>query len=562
LAIGILLGVLCVVACNAIGPTLRVAAPILLVVLGVLVSLQPVVDVPAFAVPEHLILGGVLPLLLFASAVSMPAANFRRNFSSIVGLSVTLVVITSLALGALFQALLPELGFAGGVAVGAVISPTDAVATSIVKRLGVAPRVVSVLDGEAMLNDASALVILRTALAAVGAAGTSIGGAVGSFGLSVVIATAIGIAVGWASLFVRKRIHSGTVSTLLSFAVPLVAFEPAELAGASGLVAVVAAGLVIGQGAPRYLPAYVRANERINWHTIEMLLEGGLFLVMGLQLVELLRDRTLNIPLAFALAGIALGITLTVRAAYSIPILVGARKQQRRYEKFRERLEDMKASTVTSPEARSQLATHEVKFVDRMHTRARRTLADANYGATSPLGIKDAVLLVWAGMRGAITLAAAQTLPADFPHRSLITLVAFLVATTSLLVQGGTLAWVVRRLKFPPPDEAALEVERLALGAELTKVGEDVMASPDIVEQLGADVAKAMGQRLSDLRLEKLERIGDVMDRVFDAKRAYILKARRDGEFSTEALETALRRVDATQLGMGLTRRGRIGEDH
>src|SRR5262249_9567335 len=115
MALGVVLAVLCVVGANAIAPRLRVAAPLLLVVIGVVVSVQPLVRVGAVEIAPEVVLGGVLPLLLFAAAVSMPAVSFRRNFGAIAGLSVTLVVLTSLALGALFAAVLPGLGFAGGV---------------------------------------------------------------------------------------------------------------------------------------------------------------------------------------------------------------------------------------------------------------------------------------------------------------------------------------------------------------------------------------------------------------------------------------------------------------
>lgn len=548
---GVLLGVLAIVGANAIP---RIPAPLTLVVVGVAASLAFHATV---AVDPELILGGVLPLLLFAAAVSMPAVSFRRNFGLISGLSVTLVVLTSLALGWLFDRVLPGLGFAGGVALGAVLSPTDAVATSIVKRLGVAPRVVAVLDGEAMLNDASALVVLRTAVIAMGAE-ASIGGAIGKFFLSVLIATAIGGVVGYATLVVRKRIHEPTVNTLLSFAVPLIAFQPAEHCGASGLVAVVAAGLVIGQGAPRYLSAGHRATERINWHTIEMLLEGGLFLMMGLQLISLLDAEREQLGLAIGLSAAALGITLAARAMYVWPLLRSVHKQHDRYERSRHRLEDMRDGLVKN----DKLDAKENALIDRMLSRVRRVLADADYNASRPLGIRDAVLLVWAGMRGAITLAAAQTLPETFPHRSLVVLVAFLVAASSLLVQGATLGWVVRRLKFPPPDAEAETRERAALWDELERAGITRIEAPATRATYGEATCDQMRERLLGARDgERIAHAGRLVDELFDAQRDHILRARRDGVYSTEALAAALRRVDAMQLGFGISRRGRIDED-
>lgn len=218
-------GVVCIVAINTLAPKVGVSAPLGLVVAGIVLSLLRFV--PALAVPPEWILAGVLPLLLYSAAVSMPAMDFRRDFRAISGLSVSLVVMTSLALGWFFARFIPELGLAGGIALGAIVSPTDAVATSIVKRLGVAPRAVAVLDGESLLNDASALVLLRSAIAAA-ASSVSLWHVAGSFVRSVAIATAIGFSVGYVALLLRRRIPQASVNTLLSFIVPFLAYEPAE----------------------------------------------------------------------------------------------------------------------------------------------------------------------------------------------------------------------------------------------------------------------------------------------------------------------------------------------
>ncbi len=560
-----LVGVLCVVAINALAPRLRISAPLLLVLLGVIVSVQPLFASPVIEVESDVILSGVLPLLLFAAAVQMPATNFRRNFNVITGLSVSLVVLSALVLGAFFAAMLPGLGFPAGIAMGAILSPTDAVATGIVKKLGVAPRIVDLLDGEAMLNDASALVLLRSSLAA---ASLSIGSVAVHFAYSVIVATAIGIGVGYLALQIRKRIEQPTVNTLMSFAVPFVAHIPAEHAGASGLVAVVAAGLVIGQLAPRYLDPIHRINETLNWRTIEMLLEGGLFLVMGLQLYALARDvRATDATIGFAvmLAGLALAITLGVRALYATPLLIGVQRRQRRFEKSRSKLEHFQQDLVQTPEGKASLDEHQSHFIDRVQTRVRRALADFEYGKTSSLGVKDGVLLVWAGMRGAITLAAAETLPETMPHRSLLVLVAFLVATASLLLQGGTLGWVIRKLRFPPPDHELAERERLALRSDTEKVALAILEDPalrdpegnpypaETIAMLRSRVLRSEREASADGRLVQM---GSLLDRLFDAQRATVLSARADGIYSSEALTAALGRIDNLQIGIQLAKSG------
>jgi len=554
LALFALLGILGIVAVNAFASRLRFSAPLLLVTVGLLVSLQPLISIPAIEVEPEVILAGVLPLLLYAAAVSMPAANFRRDLRAISGLSVLLVVFSSLVLGALFSHMLPSLGWAGGVAVGAVLSPTDAVATNIVKKLGVAPRVVAMLDGESMLNDASALVLLRSAIAAM-ATTVTVGEVAWKFAVSIAIASAIGLVVGFGMLRVAKLVTQPTVSTLLSFTPPFVAYLPAEHLGASGLVAVVVAGLVAGHNGPRYLAPVLRRSQEINWRTVEMLLEGGLFLLLGLEIYPLIRDvRASDVPLtvAFTLAAAGLGVTLAVRALYAVPLLWGVHMRHHKYQAARGKLDKIHEKIAAEPS--------ESKRTDA-NTRVRRVIADADYQATRPLGPREGVLLVWAGMRGAITLAAAQTLPHDFPYRSLVVLVAFLVAAASLLVQGTTLPWVIRHLKFPEPDGEIENRERQALAAEVEQAARRVLDDPTLRTTAGTPYDQVVLDRLrrrmssairEDEEAERFEGLGRLLDKIFEAQRAQVLAARADGIYSSEALEEALESVDSLQLGMQL----------
>src|SRR6478752_8827212 len=176
-----ILGVVVVALATAVAPRAKVAGPLLLVAVGIVVSLFPFV--PPIEIDPEWILVGVLPPLLYSAAVALPAIEFRRDFGPIAGLSFLLVLISSIVLAFFFVLVIPGLNPAIAVALGAILSPTDAVATSIVKRLGVSGRVVTMLEGESLLNDATALVLLRTmvAAAAVGAAGSSSGAAQTSF---------------------------------------------------------------------------------------------------------------------------------------------------------------------------------------------------------------------------------------------------------------------------------------------------------------------------------------------------------------------------------------------
>src|SRR4051795_8030657 len=249
------LGVVAIVAVSALAPRVGVAAPLVLVLLGVAVSFLPFV--PTIDVDPEWILGVVLPPLLYSSAVGMPTMDFRRDFRIISTLSVVLVVVSAVVVGFVVSWLVPDLGLAAGIALGAIVSPTDAVATSIVRRAGVSARIVTVLEGESMLNDASALVLLRAAIAALGASVALLDVAV-DFVWAVVVAAAIGFAVGELNLLVRSWIDQPAASVAVSFVVPFAAYLPAEHVEASGLVAAVVAGLVSGSGAAKRLSAQDR----------------------------------------------------------------------------------------------------------------------------------------------------------------------------------------------------------------------------------------------------------------------------------------------------------------
>lgn len=525
---------LVIAAAAVFAPKVGVAAPLVLVLVGIGVSVAPVLE--DFVVEPEWILEGLLPPLLYAAAVSMPAMNFRREFGAISGLSVVLVVASSLVLGLLFVVLVPGLGFVWGVALGAIISPTDAVATSIIKKSPVPRRVVVILEGESLLNDATALVLLRTAVVAT-AVGFSFWGAVGTFAYAVVAAVVIGSVVGWANLAVRSRVRDSTVNTILSFTVPFLASVPAELAGSSGLVAAVVAGLITGIRAPRKLSPQHRLSDAQNWATVELVLESVVFLLMGLELSTILtavqREHT-GVGPAVAIAAAALAVTLLVRAAYVTPLLLALRRRARRREALQPRVaafhERLAAGDVRPPVRRRGPRRGEFRDLERVTTRVRRMLADIDYLLRQPLGVKEGSIVVWAGMRGAVTVAAAQTLPSDAPHRPLLVFIAFAVATMSLLVQGGTVGPLVDRLFPAKPDEAADAEE-----------GTDRREILSLLKKVAERNPRAEGESERDHRLT-----------VLDAQRDALLDARDEGKFDAEALSTALRNVDATQIALEL----------
>ncbi|WP_423923851.1 cation:proton antiporter [Frigoribacterium sp. 2-23] len=617
----VVLGVLAIAAASLVGNRLGVAAPLLLVVAGIGVSLLPFV--PVIEIEPEWILAGVLPPLLYSASVSMPSTNFRREFGAIGGLSVALVVISSVLVGLLFWWLIPGLGLWWSIALGAIVSPTDAVATSIVKKVGVSPRVVSILEGESLLNDATALVLLRTAIAGA-AASVSLWGALGDFAFAVVVAVAIGGVVGVLNLLLRQRITDPTLATVISFTVPFIASLPAEHVGASGLVAAVVAGLVTGHGSARRLSPQQRLSDSQNWRAAELVLEGAVFLIMGLELfglIEGMGDDDADIGVAVLVALAALVATVVVRAAFVLPLLAWLRATRARGVRMKSSLTDMQ-QLLDDPEAfaerlRRQNAGRRGRRgggaggdtvpgeaavagaavegttvdgaavegagrrapsagrIERIGTRIRRVLADIDYFAAAPLTWRDGSVVVWAGMRGAVTLAAAQTLPADTPQRSLLVFIAFVVAAASLLLQGGTLKRFVSWVKpSTGPGPAEQEEERARMFALLREAVQSVEQPADLARFRESAVraaatggavtgSSATGGSSAEGPATGSPADGEVTDmdgprpaykkyalEVIAAQRAVLLDARDDGLFDSEMLNHALASLDADQIGI------------
>src|SRR5699024_1002555 len=218
---------------------------------------------------------GVLPPLLYSAAVHMPVVDFRRELRTIGALSVVLVLVSAFGTGALLWWIFPELGFAAAVAVGAVISPPDAVAaTSIGRRLGLPPRLLMLLEGEGLVNDATALVLLRSALIMAFGGALTPWEATGDFFFAVIAAVLVGLITAWVTVYVRAKLRDPVLDTAISIIVPFIAFIPAEAIGASGILAVVVAGLYTGHAAPQRFSAQARVSDRVNWSTIQFLFEN------------------------------------------------------------------------------------------------------------------------------------------------------------------------------------------------------------------------------------------------------------------------------------------------
>ncbi|MDR0488036.1 MAG: sodium:proton antiporter [Propionibacteriaceae bacterium] len=541
----VVLVVAIVIALSSVSDRLGIAPPLILMLVGVGISFLPFVT-PIEIKPEWILMV-ILPPLLYGAALAIPTVDFRRDFSAVGGLAVFLVVASALIMGLIIHWIIPDVSLAYGIALGAILSPTDAAATTIARRLGVPSRVSIILQGESLLNDATALVLLRSAIAAAAATAGSVSvwKVAGDFLWAALAAAAIGAVIGWLGVRVRRLIHESAGTTAMSFLIPFLAFIPAELVHASGLVAVVAAGLVAAQKGPKHLDARQRLSEQANWHTVEYILEGAVFFIMGLELKKFILDvhqSSESLWAGLGIAALALFIITVLRGGFIAGLVKATQHTSSKKIERSEKLKDVDLDLALSKrdellmERRAHLKarlsnwdnTEERKAhrLEYFTTLAQRYIADAEYLIRQPLGFKEGSLLIWGGMRGVVTLAAAQTLPAATPHRSLMILIAFFVAAGSLVIQGGTLGWAVKGLGLDGMDvEPEGEWERLQ--NELKQGAKD-WKQPE---------TKPVPDAL--VPLAKLR-----------AQRAVLLELRSTGTYSSSCLAHALNELDAEELGL------------
>ncbi|GAA3228781.1 cation:proton antiporter [Dactylosporangium siamense] len=554
--------VLAIVSVAKVAPRVGVAVPIALVVVGIGASYLPFV--PNLDVDPHLILTVVLPPILYSAAVNVHATDFRRNVKAIGGLSVLLVVISALAVGFLLHWLIPDLSLAAAIALGAVVSPPDAVAAiSIGKRLGLPPRLVIVLEGEGLINDATALVMLRSAVAAT-AGVVSLWDVVGDFAFAVVAGLVIGLLAGFVTVWIRAKLDEPVLTTAISFIVPFLAFVPAEEIHASGVLAVVVAGLVTGHQSARHFTAQDRISERTNWRTVQLLLDNGVFLLMGYQIVIVVRDvregeddvaRTVLIGLAVTAALVLL------RVLFVLPLTALLRRDQRRALARTDRLQGILVR-LTERQHESAKSAARAGWLASL---VRRRQADDAYLTTEGLGWRGGAALAWAGMRGVVTLAAAQSLPESVPHRAQLILIAFTVAIVTLLGQGATLPVLIRRLRIAGTDAEADRRELTRLIGEITAEGEDVLDNPDLRQSNGlpfdpdvleaarrenAAIGQALTQPHDPTESSAAHQRRELHRLLLESAQAVLLDARESGTYTSRALGHVQHMLDTEVSGL------------
>ncbi|WP_299033644.1 Na+/H+ antiporter [uncultured Pseudokineococcus sp.] len=508
IALGLLVAASAVVAVQLLVRRTGGSAPLVLVLVGVVASYLPAV--PPVVLEPELVLVGLLPPLLYASALGTSLVDVRHDLRAIGLLSVGLVVVTALVVGVVVSALLP-VPLAVGIALGAVVAPPDAVAaTAVARRVGLPRRVVTVLEGESLVNDASALVLLRTALVAVASSVTLLEtGAL--FVLAAGGGVVVGVVVAGLAGGLRRRLDDPVLDTTLSFAAPFAAYLPAEEIGASGVLAVVVTGLLLGHRSPVQQTARSRISERLTWRTVQFLLEGGVFLLIGLQAADVV---------GAALEGdLGLGRSLVVCAAVLAVVVV----------------------------------------VRLVYVAVALPLAGLA-GRRGDVPSRRVVLVIgWAGMRGVVTLAAAASLPVSTPQREVLLLAALVVVGGTLLLQGTTLPPLVRALRLGAPDPGEDDLAHAAVLDRTRAAAERRLESVRRPED-PQDVVDGLRDRLrrrSDRAWERLGRGGDLRApgrawvrlrlEMLDAERAELLAVRDEGRTPDEVLRLVLGELDVEE---------------
>lgn len=542
-----------------------VAAPLLLVGLGIAASYLP--GSPVIHVDPELILAGVLPPLLYSSAVNLPVIDIRRNLLLISWLSVVMVIVSALAIGAVVHWVFPSISFGLATALGAVVSPTDAVAaTAIGRRVGLPPRLMTVLEGESLVNDASALVVLRTAIAAVAVTGTfSVGEMVLDFVWAVVGAVAIGVVVGWLTVLLRQRLDDPVLNTTISFAVPFLAYFPAEQVGSSGVLAVVLAGLVTGHMGSRRFSARDRQSQAITWTTINFILESAVFLAMGYQLPEFVDAARVETTSAQIAQLVLIVVVLLVALRFlglAWPALNDRFAEEGQGDEIRARLDQFEEKL----DSMSPADEREENRLAWARKRLARGRADIAFQEREPITTRGILVIAWAGMRGVVTVAAVQTIPVGTSHRATVVLAAFLVALITLVLFGLTLPAVIRRMHF---ESESTEDKQDAVHALLRQISELAIDELGPLEEQTIDGEPIDAELVSSLRERVLPRmlsgLGQVREtkpgaieqtlilqrRYLDAMRDGLAGERSVGAYSSETYRRVEALLDSLEQRVG-----------
>ncbi len=529
---------LLIVMIAAIGITIfaerrGIQAPLLLATVGLAASFIPGLE--RLELEPEIILTVVLPPLLFSAAREFSFDSFARRLGSISNLGIFLVIVTTGFVGVIAAQLIPGLTLPAAMVLAAVVSPPDAVtAVAVGRKLQLPERLMTVLKGESLINDAAALTLFTFAAASVTGAPLFTDAIALYLGYSAFAGIIAGLILGNLVARLQRKLGNPSLTTVLSVLVPFSAYLIAEELGASGVLAVVAAGFAMGHHSAE-LDYASRIQERQFWRTLDSLLETFVFAYIGLQLRFVIDDAAeagVELPGLVIITLAVLAAVIGIRIAW---VFATALLSRWRYRRIMERL----------------------AIVPADHPIRRRPMS-------TPFSWQENLVISWTGMRGVVTLAAAAGIPLltlagePFPGRPIIQAVAFGVTIGTLLLQGLTLPWLIRRLGISDPDEATRHAEQLAKADAIAR--EATIATVTAYREASSDPAR---QRAAEAVLQRVTAEEGASARPFDsevmielaremsaARRAALIKARDERRIADEVMREELEKMDLEQAVM------------
>ncbi|MFI2346968.1 Na+/H+ antiporter [Streptomyces sp. NPDC019443] len=496
-----------------------VPAPLLLVTVGLIGAYVP--GVPDYTLDPHIVLPLVLPPLLHTAALDSSYLDLRANLRPVALLSVGYTLFATVAVGYLAYLLVPDLPLTAALVLGAVVAPPDAVAaTAIARRLGLPNRITTILQGESLVNDATAITAYRVALAAAVGEGASWAGGIGEFALASLGGIGVGLVLMVPIHWLRTHLREALLQNTLSLLIPFVAYAAAERVGASGVLAVVVVALYLGHHSWQ-VDFETRLQEGAVWKMVAFILESSVFALIGLQLPYVVQG----------LGGYSVGETLWYAVGVFVAVVV---------VRF--------------------VWVFPATFLPRaLSPRIRKREPDTNW--TAP------VIVGWAGMRGVVSLAIAFSIPLataggePFPARNLVLFLTFTTVIGTLVIQGLTLPALIRALKVPGRDPQAETLAEAQAQSQASRAAEQRL------DELLADEGNALPQPLADRLRTVLERrrnavwerlgavnpvTGESADDTYrrlaremiEAEREVFVQLRDQRRIDDEMMRTLLRRLD------------------
>lgn len=516
---------------TALARHFNLSSPLLLVVVGLVLGIIPVI--PDVTMGSDLVLFVLLPPLLWSAGLESSYINMRRNARSISLLAVGLPLATTVAVGVVAYHVVPQLSLAAAFTLGAIVAPPDAVAaTAVGRRLGLPRRIMTLLTGESLLNDATALTAYKVALSAAIGATVSWGDGLAVFALAAIGGVLTGLALGSLLVAVRTRLTDPLAESAIGLVAPFAIYLAAELVNGSGVVAVVTAALIGGQ---RFTRAHyaTRLQDRAVWHAVQLLLESFAFLMIGLQLPTVIGN--LHASSFAALTGASLAVLAVVLGTRIVWVWLFAYLPQRLSARIRER--------------------------------------------EPALPFAQVAVLAWAGMRGVVSLAAAFGVPvltlsgANFPGRPQLVFLTFVVVVGTLLLHGLTLPWLIRRLGAYGDEArtdaivAATAQDKAARAA--SKRLDELLATtePSTQTERAAEVLRTLNTRRRNAARERLRRqtsndtfLDESLSETFRrlrlemlaTERATFIAERDSGQIDDQVLRKLLHALDLEEAALDL----------